>query len=98
MKNLFIEKIKNGDVSFSSNEYKTSLLEFENLKTEINDPQIHLKNIEIIRVEYAIEKNYNDLAIILENYYKELDFELDNFKYQNYYANIEYIILHLFRH
>ena len=33
-------------------------LEFENLKTEINDPQIHLKNIEIIRVEYAIEKNY----------------------------------------
>ena len=54
--------------------------------------QIHLKNIEIIRVEYAIEKNYNDLAIILENYYKELDFELDNFKYQNYYANIEYIM------
>ena len=26
------------------------------------------------------------------NYYKELDFELDNFKYQNYYANIEYIM------
>ena len=38
MKNLFIEKIKNGDVSFSSNDYKKSLLEFENLKTEINDP------------------------------------------------------------
>ena len=96
MKNLFIRKIKNGDVSFSSNEYKKSLLEFENLKTEINDPQIHLKNIEIIRVEYAIEKNYNDLAIILENYYKELDFELDNFKYQNYYANIEYIMSYTF--
>ena len=92
MKNLFIEKIKNGDVSFSSNEYEKSLLEFENLKTEINDPQIHLKNIEIIRVEYAIEKNYNDLAIILENYYNELDFELDNLKYQKHYANIEYIM------
>ena len=92
MKNLFIEKIKNGDVSFSSNEYQKSLLEFENLKTEINDPQIHLKNIEIIRVEYAIEKNYKDLSIILENYYNELDFQLDNFKYQNNYANIEYIM------
>lgn len=92
MKNLFIEKIKNGDVSFSSTEYQKSLLEFENLKTEINDPQIHLKNIEIIRVEYAIEKNYKDLATILENYYSGLDFDLDNFKYQNHYANIEYIM------
>ena len=92
MKNLFIEKIKKGDVTFSSKEYKKSLLEFENLKTEINDPQIHLKNIEIIRVEFAIKKNYDDLAIILENYYRELDFELDNFKHQNYYANIEYIM------
>ena len=43
------------------------------LKNEINDPQIHLKNIEIIRVEYAIEKNFSDLAIILENYIKKTD-------------------------
>jgi hypothetical protein len=92
MKNLFIKKIKNGNVNFSLSEYKKSLSEFDNLKNEINDPQIHLKNIEIIRVEYAIEKNYSDLAIILENYYSELNFDLDNFNYQPFYANIEYIM------
>ena len=92
MKNLFINKIKNGNVNFSLSEYQKSLSEFDNLKNEINDPQIHLKNIEIIRVEYAIEKNFSDLAIILENYYSELKFDLDNFNYQPFYANIEYVM------
>jgi hypothetical protein len=65
---------------------------FENLKNEIVDPEIHLKNIEIIRVQYAIEKNYNDLVIILENYYEQLKIENNNLNHLKYYANIEYIM------
>ena len=96
MKNLFVKKIKSGDLNFSSKEYQKSLSEFDNLKKERNDPQIHLKNIEIIRVEYAIEKNYSDLAIILENYYKELNFDYDNLSFLSIYANIEYIMSYTF--
>ena len=96
MKNLFVQKIKSGDANFSSMEYQKSLSEFENLKKDRDDPKIHLKNIEIIRVQYAIEKNYSDLAIILENYYSELKFDYDNQSYQTYYANIEYILSYTF--
>ena len=56
MKNLLIQKIKNGDVSFSEKDFINGFEDFENLKHETVDPEIHLKNIEIIRVQYAIEK------------------------------------------
>tara|TARA_Y100000991_G_scaffold215461_1_gene205991 strand:- start:5308 stop:6867 length:1560 start_codon:yes stop_codon:yes gene_type:complete len=92
MKNLLIEKIKNGDVSFSEKDFISGFEDFENLKHEIIDPEIHLKNIEIIRVQYAIEKNYNDLVIILENYYEQLKIENNNINHLKYYANIEYIM------
>tara|TARA_B110001454_G_scaffold27772_1_gene27121 strand:+ start:356 stop:1849 length:1494 start_codon:yes stop_codon:yes gene_type:complete len=92
MKNLLVEKIKNGDVNFSEKDFINGFEDFENLKNEINDPEIHLKNIEIIRVQYAIEKNFNDLVIILENYYKQLKVENTNLNQLKYYANIEYIM------
>jgi len=92
MKNLLIEKIKNGDVNFSEKDFINGFEDFENLKHEIDDPEIHLKNIEIIRVQYAIEKNFNDLVIILENYYEQLKIEKTNLKHLKYYANIEYIM------
>ena len=37
-------------------------------------------------------KKYNDLAIILENYYNQLKFENNNLYHLKYYANIEYIM------
>ena len=37
MKNLFVKKIKSGDLNFSSKEYQKSLSEFDNLKKERND-------------------------------------------------------------
>jgi len=92
MKNLLIGKIKNGDVSFSEKDFINGFEDFESLKNEIDDPEIHLKNIEIIRVQYAIEKNYNDLVIILENYYKQLKIDNNNLSHLKYYANIEYIM------
>ena len=92
MKNLLTEKIKNGDVSFSKKDFVAGLEDFQNLKHEIDDPEIHLKNIEIIRVQYAIEKNYNDLVIILESYYEQLKIENNNLNHLKYYANIEYIM------
>ena len=92
MKNLLTEKIKNGDVSFSKKDFVAGFEDFENLKYEIDDPEIHLKNIEIIRVQYAIEKNYNDLVIVLESYYEQLKIENNNLNHLKYYANIEYIM------
>ena len=76
MKNLLIEKIKNGDVNFSNKDFKNSFTGLHNLNVNKNHPEIHLKNIEIIRVQYAIEKNYNDLVIILENYYNNLKIKI----------------------
>ena len=55
MKNLFVKnKVRRSELF---KEYQKSLSEFDNLKRRetILDT---LKNIEIIRVEYAIEKNY----------------------------------------
>ena len=92
MKNLLIEKIKNGDVNFSNKDFKNSFNGLQNLNINKNHPEIHLKNIEIIRVQYAIEKNYNDLVIILENYYYNLKIKILGDECLNCQANIEYIM------
>ncbi|MCH1611659.1 MAG: hypothetical protein L7S72_00035 [Flavobacteriales bacterium] len=92
MKNLLIEKIKNGDVNFSNKDFKNSFTGLHNLNVNKNHPEIHLKNIEIIRVQYAIEKNYNDLVIILENYYNNLKIKILGEECLNCQANIEYIM------
>ena len=92
MKNLLIEKIKNGDVNFSNKDFKNSFNGLQNLNINKNHPEIHLKNIEIIRVQYAIEKNFNDLVIILENYYKNLKLKILGDECLNCLANIEYIM------
>jgi hypothetical protein len=92
MKNLLVEKIKNGDVNFSKKDFKNSFNGLQNLNINKNHPEIHLKNIEIIRVQYAIEKNFNDLVIILENYYKNLKLKILGDECLNCLANIEYIM------
>ena len=71
--------------------------DFHYIKSEKNSPKIHLKIIEIIRVEYAVKKNFVGLAKVLDDYYKEIHFNKDTInRYSNTIANIEYIMAYTF--
>ena len=97
VRNMFAEKLKRGDVEVSSKIISKALEQYSHIKSEKNSPKIHLKIIEIIRVEYAVKKNFVGLAKVLDDYYKEIHFNKDLInRYSNTIANIEYIMAYTF--
>tara|TARA_B100001287_G_scaffold133760_2_gene112631 strand:+ start:508 stop:2007 length:1500 start_codon:yes stop_codon:yes gene_type:complete len=96
IKNMFIDKIENGNVTINPSIFKKAIEQYHNIKQLFNHPDIHLKIIEIIRAEYAVTKDYLSLSKIIINYYNQIQIE----QYQNSFfetiANIEYIMSYTF--
>lgn len=96
IKNMFINKIENGDVSISKDIFNKAIEQYDNLKGYINHPEIHLKVIEIIRTEYAVAKNFTALSKIIINYYSQLNIKDYKDNFIDIIANIEYIMAYTF--
>ena len=96
IKNMFIEKIESGHFNVSSEIFKRAIDQYENIKDYINHPDFHLKIIEIIRAEYAVEKDYSSLSKIIIDYYNQIKIENYSKIYPETIANIEYIVAYTF--
>ena len=96
IKNMFIDKIENGNVTISSNIFKKAIEQYQNIKQLFNHPDIHLKIIEIIRSEYGVTKNYSSLSKIIVNYYKQIKIDQYQNNFSETIANIEYIMSYTF--
>ncbi len=96
IKNMFIDKIEKGDVSVSSDLINKAIDQYDNIKKHLNQPEIHLKIIEIIRTQYAVNKNFESLSKIITNYYNQINIEDYKKNFTDVIANIEYIMAYTF--
>ena len=93
IRNMFAEKLEQGDVEFSNPIISKAIEQYSNIKNEKNTPKIQLKIIEILRAEYGVKKNFVGLAKELKEYYKQLNFsQEERISFSNSMANIEYIM------
>ena len=97
IKNHLKLKIAEGSVESPSGIIKNALKRYKNLKTEYNNPIIHLKVIEIIRAAYIINKKFKVFAEVVQKYYNEFSKEaFENSSDINTFAQIEYIMSYTF--
>jgi len=97
IKNDLKLKISEGSVDSPTKIIKGALNQYKNLKTEYNNPTIHLKVIEMIRAEYIVNRKFKVFAEVVQKYYDEFSKEAFNDNTQiNTYAQIEYIMSYTF--
>ncbi|MEJ6589521.1 MAG: hypothetical protein QNL43_06925 [Crocinitomicaceae bacterium] len=97
VKNDLKLKIAQGSVASPSEIIKNALAQYNNIKSEYNNPVIHLKVIEIIRAEYILNRKFKVFAEVAQKYYN--DFLPEIFKsdsHINTFAQIEYIMSYTF--
>tara|TARA_Y100001978_G_scaffold176016_1_gene168635 strand:- start:1338 stop:2834 length:1497 start_codon:yes stop_codon:yes gene_type:complete len=97
IKNDLKMKIAEGSVESPNQIIKGALTQYKNLKTEYENPTIHLKVIEMIRAEYILNRKFKVFAEVVQKYYNEFSEEAfkDNSQL-NTYAQIEYIMSYTF--
>ena len=75
IKNDLKLKIAEGSVESPTHIIRNALNRYKNLKTEYNNPIIHLKVIEIIRAAYIINRRFKIFAEVVQKYYDEFSKE-----------------------
>ena len=97
IKNDLKLKIAEGSVESPTHIIRNALNRYKNLKTEYNNPIIHLKVIEIIRAAYIINRRFKIFAEVVQKYYDEFSKEaFENSSDINTFAQIEYIMSYTF--
>jgi len=95
IKNIFRSKLEKGEVNISSVIINEAIQQYDFIKDEIDQPELRLKVMEILRAEYAIQKKYHSLAKIFKDYYKQ-ESVTSLGKDKETQANIEYIMAYTF--
>ena len=97
IKNDLKQKIAQGNVESPNSIIKDALAQYQNIKSEYNNPTIHLKVIEMIRAEYILNRKFKIFAEVVQKYYHDFSNEsFDDLMYINTYAQIEYIMSYTF--
>ena len=97
IKNDLKLKIAEGSVESPTKIIKGALTQYENLKAEYKNPNIHLKVIEMIRAEYIVNRKFKVFAEVAQKYYDEFSEEaFEDHAQINTYAQIEYIMSYTF--
>ena len=97
IKNDLKRKIAEGNVESPSEIIKNALAQYKNIKSEYNNPVIHLKVIEIIRAEYILNRKFKVFAEVAQKYYNDFSSEpFENDTHINTFAQIEYIMSYTF--
>ncbi len=97
IKNDLKQKIAQGNVESPNSIIKDALAQYQNIKSEYNNPTIHLKVIEMIRAEYILNRKFKIFAEVVQKYYNDFSNEaFDDLMYINTYAQIEYIMSYTF--
>ena len=97
IKNDLKQKIAQGNVESPTAIIQDALAQYQNIKSETNNPTIHLKVIEMIRAEYILNRKFKIFAEVVQKYYNDFSNEaFDDLMYINTYAQIEYIMSYTF--
>lgn len=97
IKNDLKQKIADGNVESPTEIIQDALKQYQNIKSEYNNPTIHLKVIEMIRAEYILNRKFKVFAEVVQKYYKDFSNEaFDDMMDINTFAQIEYIMSYTF--
>ena len=97
IKNDLKVKIAEGSVESPTKIIKEALTQYENIKSEYNNPNVHLKVMEMIRAEYILNRKFKIFAEVAQKYYDEFSaVASDDLSYLNTFAQIEYIMSYTF--